>query len=1118
MTGNQVTINATAKTPYVIYKGDANVGETDSLTTYDWGEGGLVKDPGFDSFTPSYGWQVSNAEFWNNDHENTYLVMNGQQDGSATQTITGLTPGQHYQASVWAEVQDKTATIRVSADGQELASNYMTESNVIYGIHHTDKYKRYLQRIWVEFTAPENGTVELSLTATNGMNTNAYAHFDDVRIVAHDVPNLNGHDFYEDFENTTEGYGIFVATESDNSHLAETNDPYTFDTIDGKFSLKTRAGDYFRTLPHTLRLQPNTRYTLGLEYISGNAGNVFTVSVKSDKAQQASDTTYATVATQTCVGQSNWQPNTPLALDFTTGSYDDYYVEIVKAGSISEYSIDNFYVDEVELASIESLKKLCEECRALTETDYTPESWAAMQKKLSAAENVLTKSDPAQDELQVAQDELEAAKDALVAYAKQEDLDQLQGVIQDMQELTLEFYKDDEQWAAFQAKIAEAEELLVSEKPTLLEVDAMIQALQDAKANLNSLIDKSELQKLYDFCAAIPSNDVMDGNEAVIFLRERSNADTILKNDTATQDVVDEMLATLESAYAAIIPKRTTNEGHMDAAIVVELAEKLEQAKQVAEPSAELAEAIALAEAASEAMSTWKSVVEAIDALEAAMPGQPPKMVSVSFDTMGGSQIAPITVESGSYITQPPVPSRSGYTFTGWYLDAGYTQKFDFGTAITKDLTLYAQWTASDVTTYTVTFESNGGTAVTPQTVEENGLAVEPAVPSRDGYVFNGWYLDAACTQKFDFNTVITKDLTLYAGWKETDGGTSGDSGDGTISQNQTQTTTNADGSITTTVTKPDGTVTKTTVSTNGSKTVVETKPDGSTTTITRTDGASSVTTVDETGKWESEVKVPERVVNTAQENGENVTLPLPGVPNTSDRDRAPTITVQLPEGDGVMVEIPVDEATSGTVAVLVNQDGTEEVIKTTVTTENGVTVTLTDGQRVKIVDNSKYFSDVPDGYWGEQSIDFVASREIFGGTGPNLFSPELAMTRGMMVTVLARMEGVDTSTGSVWYEAGQKWAMANGISDGTNMEQGLTREQLALMLYRYAGMPNVNGDLNGFSDGDSVSSWAVAGMKWAVQEGLISGMGNNMLNPQGQASRAQVATLLMRFIANGLM
>ena len=104
-----------------------------------------------------------------------------------------------------------------------------------------------------------------------------------------------------------------------------------------------------------------------------------------------------------------------------------------------------------------------------------------------------------------------------------------------------------------------------------------------------------------------------------------------------------------------------------------------------------------------------------------------------------------------------------------------------------------------------------------------------------------------------------------------------------------------------------------------------------------------------------------------------------------------------------------------------------------------------------------------------------------------------------------------------LWYEAGQKWAVANGISDGTNMGQGLTREQLALMLYRYAGEPAVSGDLSGYADGASVNSWATQAVTWAVQEGLISGVGNNTLNPQGQASRAQVATILTRFIENGL-
>ena len=177
--------------------------------------------------------------------------MNGSQDGSATQTITGLTPGKTYQASVWAEVSGKTASITVSDGDTQLATNYMAESNVVYGIHHTDKYKRYLQRMWVEFTAPESGTVTLALTGTNGTGENSYVHFDDVRIVEHTPSDYGSHYFYEDFENVTEGYGPFVSTESDTSHLSETNAPYTFDTIDGRFSLKTRAGDYFRTLPHT---------------------------------------------------------------------------------------------------------------------------------------------------------------------------------------------------------------------------------------------------------------------------------------------------------------------------------------------------------------------------------------------------------------------------------------------------------------------------------------------------------------------------------------------------------------------------------------------------------------------------------------------------------------------------------------------------------------------------------------------------------------------------------------------------------------------------------------------------------------------------------------------------
>ena len=235
------------------------------------------------------------------------------------------------------------------------------------------------------------------------------------------------------------------------------------------------------------------------------------------------------------------------------------------------------------------------------------------------------------------------------------------------------------------------------------------------------------------------------------------------------------------------------------------------------------------------------------------------------------------------------------------------------------------------------------------------------------------------------------------------------------------------------------------------------------------------------------------------------------------DREDAHTITVDLSGAEQVTVEIPVENPTPGTVAVLVNPDGSEEVLRTCVTTDTGVLATLNSGDTIKIVDNSVDFVDVPNTHWASDYVDFAASRGLFSGTSANTFSPDTAMTRGMIVTVLSRFDNVESTGGSVWYEAGRDWAMANGISDGTGMENVITREQLALMLYRYAGSPAISGNLNAYSDGSTVSSWAEEGMIWAVQNGLISGVGNGALDPQGSATRAQVATILRQYIANVL-
>lgn len=160
-------------------------------------------------------------------------------------------------------------------------------------------------------------------------------------------------------------------------------------------------------------------------------------------------------------------------------------------------------------------------------------------------------------------------------------------------------------------------------------------------------------------------------------------------------------------------------------------------------------------------------------------------------------------------------------------------------------------------------------------------------------------------------------------------------------------------------------------------------------------------------------------------------------------------------------------------------------------------------------------FTDVPAGSWYEEAVNYVHEKGLMNGTSSNAFSPNANTTRGMIVTILARVEGVNTN-GTPWYAAGQKWAMDNGISDGTNMPGVITREQLATILYRYAKQKGYDVSkstaLTGFSDADKVSGYASEAMQWAVAEGLLQGS-NGKLNPQGSATRAQVATILMRFM-----
>ena len=160
-------------------------------------------------------------------------------------------------------------------------------------------------------------------------------------------------------------------------------------------------------------------------------------------------------------------------------------------------------------------------------------------------------------------------------------------------------------------------------------------------------------------------------------------------------------------------------------------------------------------------------------------------------------------------------------------------------------------------------------------------------------------------------------------------------------------------------------------------------------------------------------------------------------------------------------------------------------------------------------------FTDVAGNAWYASAVNYAVDKGLMNGTGEGKFSPETATTRGMIVTILARLDGKNTS-GTPWYQAGQRWAMEYEISDGTNMTGAITREQLVTMLFRYAvknGLEAVtlSENLTQFTDASDISAWAVSAMQWAVGQGLIQGS-NGLLRPQANASRAEVATILMRF------
>ncbi|MDR1204025.1 MAG: S-layer homology domain-containing protein, partial [Peptococcaceae bacterium] len=165
-------------------------------------------------------------------------------------------------------------------------------------------------------------------------------------------------------------------------------------------------------------------------------------------------------------------------------------------------------------------------------------------------------------------------------------------------------------------------------------------------------------------------------------------------------------------------------------------------------------------------------------------------------------------------------------------------------------------------------------------------------------------------------------------------------------------------------------------------------------------------------------------------------------------------------------------------------------------------------------------FTDTAKEDWFYRAVRYSRSNGLISGTGENTFSPKTNLTRAMLVTILAREAGAVTSAGDTWYSGSVDWGVANGITDGANMTDDITREEFAVILCRYAKLRgrdvSQTADLAGYADAGEVSGWAVEAVGWANATGLLSGRTETTLVPGGAATRAEAAAILQRFIESG--
>ena len=548
---------------------------------------------------------------------------------------------------------------------------------------------------------------------------------------------------------------------------------------------------------------------------------------------------------------------------------------------------------------------------------------------------------------------------------------------------------------------------------------------------------------------------------------------------------------------------------------------------------------------------------------------------TITFDTDGGSEVAPITQDYGTAITAPADPTREGYTFTGWDTAIPATMP-------AHNMTITAQWTVNQ---YTITYDLDGGTAEgNPDTYTVETDAFTLKNPTRPGYTFTGWS-GTGLTGEDNLTVTIPKgstgnrsytahwSLNTYSITYDLDGGTAFGNPDSytvesaTITLNQPTKTgytftgwsgTDLTGEDNLTVTIPAGSTGDRSYTAHWSLNTYSITYD--------LDGGTASGNPDFYTVESSTITLnpPTRTGYTfigwsgtdlSGSDNLTVTIPTGSIGNRSYTAHWSLNTYSITyDLDGGTAFGNPDSYTVESAAITLNEPTKAGYVftgwsGTDLVGEDNLTVTIPAGS----IGDRRYtahwefdptiiaalnptpnvdFLDVSRVDWFYYDVRYVCENGLMNGTSRNRFSPYGTATRGMLVTILYRMENEPRCFGSAafsdvkpgaYYEKAVIWASQNGIvsgyTDGTfRPDAPVTREQLASILYRYTlyrGQDVSAGEttsFTGYGDAQAVSSYALPAMRWACGMGILQGA-NGKLNPSGLATRAQLAAMLHRYL-----